>query len=100
VNACPLAVLTWYDVQVRIKFSRFQSASSADVWVNGKPCITGYQPATGTLYPVDASNAASQSSYLKYGLYRDPSCPQDATVFHSGWAIGAQHGSVMLPSSG
>jgi hypothetical protein len=100
IDLAEVKTSTWYDLQARVLFSRFATVGSVDVHLDGVPRLEGYKPRTGTLYPSAAGATTSASSYLRYGLYRDPVCKREATVWHMGWAIGPTQGSVLLPGAG
>jgi hypothetical protein len=75
----------WTHLALRVKFSA--SDGSVSAWQDGVQKIADYAPPSGTMY-------AGKSSYVKTGIYRDPSIGQAGKLSFGSWAIGTTLGSV------
>jgi hypothetical protein len=75
----------WTHLVLRVKFSA--SDGSVSAWQDGVQKIADYAPPSGTMY-------AGKSSYVKTGIYRDPSIGQAGKLSFGSWAIGTTLGSV------
>ena len=75
----------WTHLVMRVKFSPSNGTVSA--WQDGVQKIADYAPPSGTMYP-------GKSSYVKTGIYRDPSIGQAGKLSFGSWAIGTTLGSV------
>jgi hypothetical protein len=75
----------WTHLVLRVKFS--SSDGSVSAWQDGVQKIADYAPPSGTMY-------SGKSSYVKTGIYRDPSIGQAGKLSFGSWAIGTSLGSV------
>jgi hypothetical protein len=75
----------WTHLVLRVKFSA--SDGSVSAWQDGVQKIADFAPPSGTMY-------AGKSSYVKTGIYRDPSIGQAGKLSFGSWAIGTTLGSV------
>ena len=75
----------WTHLALKVKFS--SSDGSVSAWQDGVQKIADYAPPSGTMY-------AGKSSYVKTGIYRDPSIGQAGKLSFGSWAIGTTLGSV------
>ncbi len=75
----------WTHLVLKVKFSSSNGTVSA--WQDGVQKIADFAPPSGTMY-------AGKSSYVKTGIYRDPSIGQAGKLSFGSWAIGTTLGSV------
>ncbi len=75
----------WTHLVLKVKFSPSNGTVSA--WQDGVQKIADYAPPSGTMY-------AGKNSYVKTGIYRDPSIGQAGKLSFGSWAIGTSLGSV------
>ena len=75
----------WTHLVMRVKFSPSNGTVSA--WQDGVQKIADYAPPSGTMY-------SGKNSYVKTGIYRDPSIGQAGKLSFGSWAIGTTLGSV------
>jgi polysaccharide lyase-like protein len=75
----------WTHLVLRVKFS--SSNGSVSAWQDGVQKVADFAPPSGTMY-------AGKSSYVKTGIYRDPSIGQAGKLSFGSWAIGTTLGSV------
>jgi hypothetical protein len=76
----------WVSWVMHVKFSTDPRVGFVELWKDGAVALSRYFPPGGTLYPgpngVDAS-------YVKTGLYRDPTIDQRGTIYFADWSIDA-----------
>ena len=75
----------WTHLVLRVKFSA--SDGSVSAWQDGVQKVADFAPPSGTMY-------AGKSSYVKTGIYRDPTIGQAGKLSFGSWAIGTTLGSV------
>ncbi len=75
----------WTHLVLKVRFSSSNGTVSA--WQDGVQKIADYAPPSGTMY-------SGKSSYVKTGIYRDPSIGQAGKLSFGSWAIGTTLGSV------
>jgi hypothetical protein len=75
----------WTHLVLKVKFSPSNGTVSA--WQDGVQKIADFAPPSGTMY-------SGKNSYVKTGIYRDPSIGQAGKLSFGSWAIGTSLGSV------
>ncbi|MFC5065235.1 heparin lyase I family protein [Actinomycetospora atypica] len=75
----------WTHLVLKVRFSSSDGTVSA--WQDGVQKIADYAPPSGTLY-------SGKDSYVKTGIYRDPSIGQAGKLAFGSWAIGTSLGAV------
>lgn len=85
VNIGPAGTGSWVDWVMHVKFSADPAVGYVEVWKDGAIVLPRYFPPGGTMYP---GPDGVDSSYVKTGLYRDPSIAVPGTLYLDNWVIG------------
>lgn len=86
----PLAVGTWHDVKMQIKWSKSDTVGSIKLWLNGvqQTFVNG-----STTYNVRTLIPGSSTVYYKEGMYRQATTPTDI-VYHTGFRTATDEGGL------